>query len=85
MKQWLAGCLTTHSGFGPCTHAADDAGRGNPTCCQSQALGDKAQSREDSTTVLQKERERERGGCMQCKRPHKKLKGAALLFLLASW
>jgi hypothetical protein len=35
--------------------------RGNPTCCQSQALGDKAQSRKDSTTVQVKgEREIER-------------------------
>lgn len=82
MKQ--CGCLTTHSGFGPCTHAADDAGRGNPTCCQSQALGDKAQSREDSTTVLQKEREIEGLHAMQASTQKAQRRGA-LLFLLASW
>jgi hypothetical protein len=82
MEQYC-GCLTIHSGFGPCTHAAD-AGRGNPTCCQSQALGDKAQSREDSTTV-QKEREREVAcNAMQASTQKAQRRGA-LLFLLASW
>ena len=60
VKQWLDPLKvwsTLHTPIHAHTH------RGNPTCCQSQALRDKAQSRKDSTTVHVKGR-RERG-CTQ--------------------